>query len=73
MSNQHIDIANFNQENDDFIKLSGRKSEWARHNFGDVIKVSDSDIKQLEKTKTGLISSENSLRLANVNAEGLTI
>jgi hypothetical protein len=41
--------------------------------FNDAIAGIDKTIKELEKTKEALLSSENNLRLANNKAEDLTI
>ena len=50
-----------------------RNYDLASRKFGDAIDGIDKTIKQLEKTKASLLSSENNLRLANDKAQDLTI
>jgi hypothetical protein len=73
MKSQNIDITNFENEIEDFKKAFGRNYELASRKFNDAISGIDKTIKQLEKTKAALLSSENNLRLANNKAEDLTI
>jgi hypothetical protein len=73
MRSQNIDITNFEQEIEDFKNAFGRNYELASRRFGEAIDGIDKTIKQLQKTKDALLSSENNLRLANNKAEGLTI
>lgn len=58
---------------EDFKQSFGRNYELAGRKFGEAIDGIDKTIKQLEKTKAALLSSENNLRLANNKAQELTI
>lgn len=73
MQEQNIDITNFEQSMDDFKTAFGRNYELAGRKFSEAIDGIDKTIKQLEKTKAALMSSENNLRLANDKAQDLTI
>ncbi len=73
LQNQNIDITNFEQSMVDFQQAFGRNYELAGRKFGEAIEGIDKTIKQLEKTKAALLSSENNLRLANDKAQDLTI
>lgn len=73
MQAQHIDITHFEQELDDFKRAFGRNYRLASEKFQDAIDSIDKTIKQLEKTKEALFSSQNNLRLANDKAEDLTV
>lgn len=70
---QNIDITNFEESMEKFKEGFGRNYELASRKFGDAIDGIDKTIKQLEKTKAALLSSENNLRLANDKAQDLTI
>jgi len=70
---QNVDITNFESKLYDFKKGFDRNYRLASEQFQDAIKAIDDAIKDLEKTKTKLLSSENNLRLANDKADGLTI
>ena len=50
-----------------------RNYDLASRKFTEAIDGIDKTIKQLEKTKQALLSSENNLRLANDKAQDLTI
>ena len=58
---------------DDFKRAFGKNYELAGRRFTEAIDGIDKTIKQLEKTKQALLSSENNLRLANDKAQDLTI
>jgi hypothetical protein len=73
LQNQNIDITNFEQNMDDFKTAFGKNYELAGRKFSEAIDGIDKTIKQLEKTKQSLLSSENNLRLANDKAQDLTI
>lgn len=73
MQAQHIDVTNFEQELDNFKHAFGRNYRLASEKFQDAIDSIDKTIKQLEKTKEALLSSQNNLRLANDKAEDLTV
>ncbi len=70
---QNIDITNFEDNMEKFKDGFARNYELAGRKFGDAIEGIDKTIKQLEKTKAALISSDRNLRLANDKAQDLTI
>ena len=70
---QNIDITNFEENIEDFKTAFGKNYELAGRKFTEAIDGIDKTIKQLEKTKAALVSSENNLRLANNKAQDLTI
>lgn len=73
LQEQNIDITNFEQSMEEFKHAFGRNYELAGRKFSEAIEGIDKTIKQLEKTKQALLSSENNLRLANDKAQDLTI
>ena len=73
MRNQNVDITNFEEKIDAFRKGFARNYDLASRKFKDAINGIDKTIKELEKTKAALLSSENNLRLANEKTEDLTI
>ena len=70
---QHIDITHFEDNMEAFKEGFARNYDLASRKFSDAIDGIDKTIKQLEKTKQALLSSENNLRLANDKAQDLTI
>lgn len=70
---QNIDITNFEANMEDFKAAFGKNYELAGRRFSEAIDGIDKTIKQLEKTKAALLSSENNLRLANDKAQDLSI
>ncbi len=70
---QNIDITNFEDSMENFKEGFARNYDLASRKFGDAIAGIDKTIKELEKTKQALLSSENNLRLANDKAQDLTI
>lgn len=70
---QNIDITNFEENMEEFKHAFGKNYELAGRRFNEAIEGIDRTIKQLEKTKAALLSSENNLRLANDKAQDLTI
>lgn len=70
---QSIDITHFEENMEDFKRSFGKNYELAGRRFSEAIDGIDKTIKQLEKTKQALLSSENNLRLANDKAQDLTI
>ncbi len=70
---QNIDITNFEENMEAFKLAFGKNYEMAGRRFNEAIDGIDKTIKQLEKTKAALLSSENNLRLANDKAQDLTI
>lgn len=73
VKSQNIDITNFEENMDDFKQAFGKNYELAGRRFSEAIDGINNTIKQLEKTKAALVSSENNLRLANNKAQDLTI
>lgn len=73
MQEQNIDITNFEESMEEFKHAFGKNYELAGRRFSEAIDGIDKTIKQLEKTKAALVSSENNLRLANNKAQDLTI
>lgn len=73
LQTQNIDITNFEENMEDFKNAFGKNYELAGLRFSEAIEGIDKTIKQLEKTKQSLLSSENNLRLANDKAQDLTI
>ena len=70
---QNIDITNFEESMETFKQGFSRNYDLASRKFTEAIDGIDKTIKQLEKTKQALLSSENNLRLANDKAQDLTI
>lgn len=70
---QNIDITNFEEKISKFKDGFARNYDLASRKFKDAIDGIDKTIKELEKTKAALLSSENNLRLANEKTEDLTI
>jgi hypothetical protein len=73
VKSQNIDITNFEEKINKFKEGFARNYELASRKFKDAIDGIDKTIKELEKTKAALLSSENNLRLANEKTEDLTI
>lgn len=70
---QNIDITSFEENLNAFKDGFARNYDLASRRFSEAIDGIDKTIKQLEKTKQALISSENNLRLANDKAHDMTI
>jgi len=70
---QNIDITNFEDKINKFKDGFARNYDIASRKFKDAIDGIDKTIKELQKTKDALLSSENNLRLANEKTEDLTI
>ena len=71
--NNNLDIAHFEENMMDFKTRFGKNYELASRKFKEAIEDIDKTIKDLEKTKAALLSSENNLRLANDKAQDLSI
>ena len=69
----NIDISNFERDMNEFKEKFGKNYLSAKEHFSDAIEGIDKTIKQLEKIKKELTTSENQLRLANDKAQDLTI
>ena len=70
---KEVDVTNFEDKLEEFKDKFGRHYELASRRFGEAIKQIDDTIAKLQKVKESLMSSENNLRLANKDTEGLTI
>ena len=70
---QNIDITNFEEKMNKFKEGFARNYDLASRKFKDAIDGIDKTIRELQKTKDALLSSENNLRLANEKTEDLTI
>ena len=73
VKSQNIDITNFEDKMNSFKEGFARNYELASRKFDEAIAGIDKTIKELEKTKAALMSSESNLRLANNKADELTI
>jgi hypothetical protein len=73
VKSQNIDITNFEDKINKFREGFARNYDLASRKFKEAIDGIDKTIKELEKTKAALLSSENNLRLANDKTEDLTI
>lgn len=71
--NQQVDISRFEENMNAFKSGFARNYDLASRKFKDAIDEIDKSIKQLEKVKEALTSSERNLRLANDKAQDLTI
>ena len=70
---QSVDITNFEEKINSFREGFGKNYDLASRKFNDAIVSIDKTIKEMEKIKAALQSSENNLRLANDKAQDLTI
>ena len=70
---KEVDVTNFENKIEDFKTKFGRHYEMASKKFNDAIKDIDATIIKLQKVREELLSSENSLRLANKDTDDLTI
>ena len=70
---QNVDITNFEDKIDAFKTGFAKNYDLASRKFKIAIDEIDKSIKNLQKTKDALLSSENNLRLANNKAGDLTI
>ena len=70
---QNIDITNFENELEDFKGKFSKNFIAASEKFKLAIKQIDDSIKDLEKVKESLLSSERQLQLANDKAQDVTI
>jgi hypothetical protein len=73
VKSQNIDITHFEEKMNKFKEGFAKNYNLASRKFKDAIDGIDKTIKELEKTKAALLSSENNLRLANEKTEDLTI
>lgn len=73
VKSQNIDITNFEEKMNNFKTGFARNYDLASRKFQDAIDGIDKTIRELQKTKDALLSSENNLRLAKDKTEDLTI
>ena len=73
VKNQQLDIMNFEENMNTFKNAFAKNYDLASRKFEDAINEIDKAIKQLEKVKEALTSSERNLRLANDKAQDLSI
>ncbi len=73
VKSQNVDITNFEEKMNNFKDAFSKNYELATRRFSEAISGIDKTIKELEKTKAALLSSENNLRLANNKANELSI
>ena len=71
--NNNLDITHFEENMEEFKRAFGRNYDLASKKFAEAIDDIDKTIRDLEKTKAALLSSENNLRLANNKAQDLSI
>ena len=71
--NQQLDIRHFEENMNTFKEGFAKNYELASRKFNDAIAEIDKSIRQLEKVKEALTSSERNLRLANDKAQDLSI
>ena len=70
---QNVDITNFEESLETAKNAFARNYELAGKRFVTAIEGIDKTIKQLEKTKEALLSSENNFRLANDKLQQTTV
>ena len=70
---QQLDLLHFEENMNAFKSAFARNYELASNRFGKAIDEIDKTIKQLEKVRDALTSSERNLRLANDKAQDLSI
>lgn len=73
VKSQDVDITNFEEKMNKFKEGFARNYNIASRKLNDAVDGIDKTIKELEKTKAALLSSENNLRLANEKTDDLTI
>jgi hypothetical protein len=73
VKDQNIDITHFEENLENAKRAFGRNYELAGKKFTNAIAGIDKTIKQLEKTKKELLSSDNNFRLANDKLQNTTI
>lgn len=70
---QNVDVTNFEEKINSFREGFGKNYELASRKYNDAIASIDKTIKEMQKIKDALQSSENNLRLANDKAQDLSI
>nr|WP_233166760.1 DUF2130 domain-containing protein [Pedobacter sp. ASV2] len=70
---EYIDVTNFEDKINLFKEGFGKNYDLASRKFNDAISSIDKSIREMQKIKEALLSSENNLRLANDKAQDLSI
>ncbi len=70
---QNLDITNFEKELDEFRNGVDYNVDLARRKFADAINEIDKTIRDLQKVREALTSSDNNLRLANDKVQSITV
>ena len=70
---KEVDVTNFENKLNEFKKKFGDHYDAAARKFDDAIRQIDETIAKLQKVKDSLLGSDRNLRLANQDAEELTI
>ena len=70
---KEVDVTNFENKLNEFKKKFGDHYDAASRKFDDAIRQIDETIAKLQKVKDSLLGSDRNLRLANQDAEELTI
>lgn len=70
---EYIDVTNFEEKINSFKEGFGKNYDLASRKFNDAISSIDKSIREMQKIKEALLSSENNLRLANDKAQDLSI
>lgn len=70
---EYIDVTNFEDKINSFKEGFGKNYDLASRKFNDAISSIDKSIREMQKIKEALLSSENNLRLANDKAQDLSI
>ena len=73
VKNQQLDIMHYEENMNTFKSAFAKNYDLASRKFEDAINEIDKSIRQLEKVKEALTSSERNLRLANDKAQDLSI
>lgn len=70
---QSVDVTKFEENLEEFRTKFGQHASYARERFDDAIKDIDATIKKLQAVRDNLVKSDNYVRLASGDVEGLTI
>ncbi|MCQ2153254.1 MAG: DUF2130 domain-containing protein [Bacteroidales bacterium] len=71
--NQYVDITGFEDRLLEFKDKFSSHASFARERFNDAIKSIDASIKKLQDVRDNLVKSDNYIRLADGDVDGLTI
>ena len=70
---QSIDVTKFEEHLEEFRTKFGAHANYARERFSDAIDAIDASIKKLQAVRDNLVKSDNYVRLASGDVDGLTI